>query len=191
MPNAPDLSLYPSGLNEDERAQIDEMLINITNANTDALSSAVDNMQFNNMDQVSSMVISSTVKLFSYCFLLLASFSTQDRKYHSIASHAGSCKKDKLPGRQLSSRSTARVCHSGFWGQVIEIDPLQFLTRTLFSYNKARPSCTPSRPTSSATSCCPRPWTWKAGLRPCSCSRTWPRVSTTSKCQTPTSWSRS
>ena len=52
MANAPDLSLYPHGLKDEDRAMIDEMLINITNANSDALTSAVDNMQFNNMDQV-------------------------------------------------------------------------------------------------------------------------------------------
>ena len=48
----PDLSKYPDGLNDDDKAKVDNMLINITNANTDALSAAVDNMQFNNVDQV-------------------------------------------------------------------------------------------------------------------------------------------
>ena len=55
MANAPDLSLYPQGLKDEDRAMIDEMLINITNANSDALTSAVDNMQFNNMDQVQNI----------------------------------------------------------------------------------------------------------------------------------------
>jgi len=52
MANAPNLALYPDGLNDADKAMIDDMLINITNANTDALTSAVDNMQFNNIDQV-------------------------------------------------------------------------------------------------------------------------------------------
>ena len=55
MANAPDLSKYPNGLKDEDRAMIDEMLINITNANSDALTSAVDNMQFNNMDQVQNI----------------------------------------------------------------------------------------------------------------------------------------
>jgi hypothetical protein len=47
-----DLGKYPNGLNDDDKAKVDEMIINITNTNTDALTSAVDNMQFNNIDQV-------------------------------------------------------------------------------------------------------------------------------------------
>ena len=48
----PDLSKYPLGLNDEDKARVDNMLINITNANTDALASAVENMQFSNIDQV-------------------------------------------------------------------------------------------------------------------------------------------
>jgi hypothetical protein len=36
----------------DVGTSVDQLLINITNANTEALSSAVANMQFNNIDQV-------------------------------------------------------------------------------------------------------------------------------------------
>jgi len=47
-----DMSKYPNALDASTVATINSLLINITNANTDALASAVDNMQFNNMDQV-------------------------------------------------------------------------------------------------------------------------------------------
>ena len=47
-----DLSNYPKGMDDQTLAQVNELLINITNANTDALTAAVDNMQFNNIDQV-------------------------------------------------------------------------------------------------------------------------------------------
>jgi hypothetical protein len=54
MGNVLDLSSYPGGLSDEDKAKVDELLINITNANTDALTSAVNNMQFNNIDQVES-----------------------------------------------------------------------------------------------------------------------------------------
>jgi hypothetical protein len=52
MGNTLDLSSYPGGLSDEDKAKVDELLINITHANTDALTSAVNNMQFNNIDQV-------------------------------------------------------------------------------------------------------------------------------------------
>ena len=52
MGNTLDLSSYPNGLSDAEKSSVDDLLINITNANTEALASAVDNMQFNNIDQV-------------------------------------------------------------------------------------------------------------------------------------------
>jgi hypothetical protein len=55
MGNTLDLSIYPGGLSDEDKAKVDELLINITNANTDALTSAVNNMQFNNIDQVEFM----------------------------------------------------------------------------------------------------------------------------------------
>ena len=54
-----DLSKYPAGMDDQTLSQVNGLLINITNANTDALTSAVDNMQFNNIDQVGNPSTSS------------------------------------------------------------------------------------------------------------------------------------
>jgi hypothetical protein len=63
MGTSVDMSKYPDGLDAATVATINSLLINITNANTDALASAVDNMQFNNIDQVGETAINFRMDL--------------------------------------------------------------------------------------------------------------------------------